>query len=55
MKVKSDYWLDTEGNEDGVTSFDLSADVRIFCLILYRTLKKSMRILFIYYIKLNQI
>ena len=30
MEVKSDYWLDTEENEKGVTSFALSDDVRIF-------------------------
>ena len=29
MEVKSDYWLDTEENKDGETSFDLSANVRI--------------------------
>ena len=29
MEVKSDYWLDTEENEKGETSFALSADVRI--------------------------
>ena len=29
MEVKSDYWLDTEENKKGETSFALSADVRI--------------------------